>query len=997
MKLTTQQEEVLRTQGHSTKLSLSIYQPPTLFSCLVNNASIARGARTIAYDNASGTYTNIYPNAIAYIGTSAGAMDIGRIRVRDATGTYLTVAENSDIDWADNQYITIKDFIEISAIYPRIIPDPADAENVIFYKDYDISYSTQNSVLGTFVCMGSHRAADLDSGSVQLYWTSSGTYNVKGDTLTYLWEFGGATSGTSTAANPGYVTYTTAGEYKTKLTITNSSGGTDISYRYVSIHDDSHPPIRKWELSNLSGSRDSGGYTATIRIYEDITVVHPNALVVLYADDWYGSNHVSLGGNQVNNSKIVFVGYILDGSIQYNYEFGYVEFQVGSPTELMKMSEGFAISAESKVTPTTWFQVAEITVSKAIFHYLKWHSTVPCVTDIRFVADNRRVQYFDSDRSSLFDAVDTFLKNGEIGNLISDRQGTLWAEINPSAIDNALSLQSVMDITKRDWMNSPNIKENRINKVSFVEMGGVVYDGAAANTSNAILSNAPGVAPAYHGKTESIEGLILTDQPQLNWLAGNYFAYQNAKYPEISLDLVGNYRNLDITPVERLTLSVDAVDTSVGIQIATGSFHITSMDWSYNSTQESFLARINLHEIAEGIYAETVTIPDIPPDDGYTYPDIPLPDFPFDPIVIPPFIFPTPVVPSFGQCVLIHDVNHGMIYTQNINSPEADVIYTVNNSGLTVAQYKAVSQMLLLPTGEVYLIVPGNNDATAGLFYATSPAGIYTQILTRQQMADLWNGSHVTDMSVFPWNWVQLGSMGYDTNSGNLLVNLTDDSGYGDGVNIIGNAASGFTLPDGVQSYWENSISYGGGAWVGTGSNRNMKFNDLGKVIANPTTLGVNFHHTRIGTGDSFYMWFRDSTSVGFYPVSGNGATIGGGITFTGAGKVVTTLATDSTGQNIMLTYGSSPGGADILKSSDTGATWSTGETYPAGTMSFPSCVFCLSGSTFIAVATGSDPMFSQIVRTVDFGATWINPYGNLATLFPNPLYNSFNLVAAIP
>src|SRR3972149_2345147 len=118
-------------------------------------------------------------------------MDKGRIRVRSASVDTLIVAENSDIDWANDLYITVVDFIEISAIYPRIIKDPANDENVIFYKDYDIPYTNQNSVLGTFVCMGSHRAVDLEDGSAQLYWTSSGTYNVKGDALTYLWEFGG--------------------------------------------------------------------------------------------------------------------------------------------------------------------------------------------------------------------------------------------------------------------------------------------------------------------------------------------------------------------------------------------------------------------------------------------------------------------------------------------------------------------------------------------------------------------------------------------------------------------------------------------------------------------------------------------------------------------------------------------------------------------------------------------------------------------------------------
>ena len=40
---------------------------------------------------------------------------------------------------------------------------------------------------------------------------------------------------------------------------------------------------------------------------------------------------VSLGGNSENRETIFFVGYIIEGSIRYNWKESYVEFKVGSP------------------------------------------------------------------------------------------------------------------------------------------------------------------------------------------------------------------------------------------------------------------------------------------------------------------------------------------------------------------------------------------------------------------------------------------------------------------------------------------------------------------------------------------------------------------------------------------------------------------------------------------------------------------------------------------
>ena len=250
------------------------------------------------------------------VGTSSGNDDVGRIRIRSATSSQFVVAENS-ISWADNLYLTVLRYWEVWPVYPRIISDPDDSENVIFYKDYDIAYTDQNSKFGSFVCAGPHRAAYIDesTGKARIYWSSEDTDPIKGTLSSYNWAFEGGSPTGSTSANPGYVEYDTPGHYVTRLQVTTSLGVTDTTYRYVSIYHKqghgSYLPPQKWKLQDISGSRGEGGYTLSIRMYENLDAIKDGSVVVLFGDDYYGGVKASLGGDSTGNSGIFLVGYVL--------------------------------------------------------------------------------------------------------------------------------------------------------------------------------------------------------------------------------------------------------------------------------------------------------------------------------------------------------------------------------------------------------------------------------------------------------------------------------------------------------------------------------------------------------------------------------------------------------------------------------------------------------------------------------------------------------------
>jgi hypothetical protein len=677
--LSASQLETIRKHPQQTKLHLSIFTPQVVMKCRVNNPAASRGDRIIPYDTVSqGSYLNIEPNFTMWIGSTDGANDLGKIRVRSATSTEFTVSENSNIQWADNAYLTVYKFVELWPIFPRIIQNPSNAEDTIWYKDYDIPYTNQNSILGTYINMGPNRATILDPASNQarIYYSASGTYNLLGSSLNYNWTFEGGTPSSSLQETPGYVQYGSAGNYVTRLQISGSNGSVDTSYRYVRIHSPSDPPIQKWQLLSLNGSRDEGGYTASFKVFETIPI-QEYAIVVLFSDNWYGDTQQSIGGNSLNASNIFWCGYVSKNSINYDYEHSEMTFDAYSITRMMKEQSGFSVSVGSVANPSYWYELLDMDGRRALYHYLRWHTTAMQIADFEFVGTDYKIQFFDSDRESMYDALDNYMRDTLWGSVVSDRQGKVWMEVGADAYSDPLaSFPSVMNITKRDWINTPTVEERLSNDLSFIEMGGIAYSGVSTGTFTALLSSAPGNAPGFRGSIETHEGLALLGQDQLNVMAGNIFANKNSPYPTVNLEMAGNYSNLDIAPQEGLQLDIAASETVRNIRI-NARYISNEHGWKYSSQDSILLLESSFRQLVNGFvgYGETVEIPQ--PDDvgpGFYVPGIQIPNLPA--LAVPSYLFPSGTSSAADQYYVIQMSSSpiGSPVTYNIEANRGSII-----------------------------------------------------------------------------------------------------------------------------------------------------------------------------------------------------------------------------------------------------------------------------------------------------------------------------------
>lgn len=984
MRLSNSNLELLRQRPQQTKLYLSIFQPTAIFKALINDPTIQSGARVITFDTVSlGDSTLVQNGMTLWIGNTNGGQEIGKVRVKSITPTAITVSENDDIAWGDNQYLTVYKYWELWPVFPRIIIDPNDDENVLFYKDYDIPYTNQNSILGTYVNAGPHRAAWLDpaSGQVQLWYSSTGSYNLVGTSLAYDWKFEGGTPSTSTAADPGLVTYNTPGHYVTSLSISGSNGCVDTRYIYASIYNQANPPIQKWQLNGFQGSRDEGGYTASLKVYQ-IIPIQEHAVVVLFAENWYGNTKQSLGGNYPNSSDIFFVGYVDKDSIEYDYEHSEVSFDALSLTGIMKKTSGFSVSVKSVPDPTKWYELLDMDTRRALYHYLKWHTTALSLSDFAFVGDDYKRQYFDSDRESMFDAIDNDMQNSLIGKTVSDRQGKVWLEVEAMAYSNPTGTFTppIMDIINRDWMNTPTVEERLTNAVSYLEYGGVAYSGVVTGTFNAYIGSAPGNAPGFYGGIESHQGLVLLGQDQINYLVGNVFANKNSEFPNISTELGINVTNIDIAPQETLGLHLLRTDT-VRDKAIDGLYIPKFMSWKYDPDNFIMIPQLDSAELVSGKIGQTVTIPPIADIGGGFTSDIDL--FPPNPDIF------SPSLPTTGDTaparVLVHDPVAGLIFTHTFNTPFPGW-YQVNG-GLTTTQFQTINKVLVCPNGSIYAAGLSLSDGAAiSQFLAYAPAvGLPFEIIEDQDSIDAKTGASagngkLLDVACNPLD----GTVAYVLNDGGL-----------GGFTFIGTETT-FTAGALVSiSNVNATLSFGGGGWRLTGGNFSGGAVAIGYVFA-PDMSAITFTSALLFFLASRHKWFGTSASTLHYLATDNGvylatdnfadfsASIGTNVLGDINDVTEDAMAVSVSGQEIMARSAAN----GHCKSSDGGYSWTDIPSLPVfAPWCFAYCGGAINDSQWIAAT-------SYILYSQNFGTSWVTKQGNLIDI--NPLY-VLNIVKVIP
>jgi len=637
--LTAAEVALLRTHPHKVKMYMAVLRPATVMACQVNNANIARGARSITYDNVTaGEYGAVIAGQTMLIGTTAGARDVGKVRVKSATDTVITVAQNDDIDWQDGLYLTIQNNYELWSKKPRVT---ASGGVVTRYVDYDISYSSHTSRQNPVPIMGPPACAfiDDDTGLATVAFVGENSYSVaEGKTIDkYSWVFPSGTPSISSdkgeVSSPVVVTWDTAGghvPYWVSLEVTDTAPDqtSGTGRRPVFIFDRTGPnaPYTDFEISDLSGDFGQGGWEAKFKVFGDVTAndFPDGTMVIVFAEEWYGNTKQSIGGYPYREN-IKFVGYIQGESIRYDplsgNKAGYVTFEASTINGLMKNRDSYAITLKYDATPGNWEEIVGLDVDMGAYYVAQWFSTLLTIADMELTGDARAIKYQDFPKADLYRQIDDFCSTAIRARLISDKQGCLHLEINPQFLNDTSkdAIATVISLNSQDWRDVLNIPREQESDTSYVECQGKYFDG---KVETPFIAEAPGSASQQEGIEQAYTGFVFASQTDANNMAGYVLANANNEYPDVPLSLAGNYSFCDIVQ-EWYKLTVAATDTKRGLTWNEAPFLCRRVELKYDAKNGTLFTNINLEKEVSGLAGQTGTFPVEPPEEEPEDPEPP--------------------------------------------------------------------------------------------------------------------------------------------------------------------------------------------------------------------------------------------------------------------------------------------------------------------------------------------------------------------------------------
>jgi hypothetical protein len=552
----------LNAPGQWSRLYLAIKKPATVLACQVSAVPLTSDDVTeISYDTVTaGAYTDVLPGMSLYIGTSAGAYDKGILRVRDScTSTKILVGRTSEVDWALDDYLTVVDDIRVAPRH-RFIPN-----NLTMYMDAAVEYSNQHKYPAPVPVLGPDLvlwySGVLGGANTISYQRSDSDSWVPGSTISSrAWTAPSGTVTNPTTATPT-ITYNSASGmagFRVSDVVTAANGASSRGIRYDFVFDDTHLPIQSFRLESCQGDWDSGYWTAQVTLYDEAALadVVDQAKIIIFARDFLGSVESQAPGMISTAKNIIFEGWVDGESVTWATDLQSVSFSVYGPGYWLSKIQGypFGIKDVYGSDPTSWLFMRDLTVDKALWHFLHWESTITQIIDVQLSGDTRLASALESTQSDLWQQLSGISYQKIFAKPLCDRFGRLFIEIDTQMIPSAsrTSIPIVMDIQSSHWFNQLDITRVQVRPVARLELSGVKY---ASGTGTGYFSRAPGTIFTRTGRLEIIENLVLTDQPDCNSLCGLLMGWKNNEYPNVRISLASDNRLIDIAPRQRVTIT----------------------------------------------------------------------------------------------------------------------------------------------------------------------------------------------------------------------------------------------------------------------------------------------------------------------------------------------------------------------------------------------------------------------------------------------------------
>lgn len=636
---TSDELALLRSSNQWTKLFLYIHNPETVFTAQLDSLPNSNDQVTkIAYKNAAGSTGDVIDGMTCLVGTTAGACDVGFIRIRAIDTTSITLGETSEIVWQTDLYLTILDDFEFWGKKLAFLGGSYTLEN-------DTPYVEQYSKKAPVPVMGPYfNVLKLTGSTVSLSMDASASWVPGGSISAYSWAAHGpaAVTFSDAAAAAPTLTFSLIGTFRISCTVT-ANDYTTTGYRYIYVYDTAHPLLSDFTIDTISGSR-TDGWSFKVDWYNTVamTLLKDRSVAVLVAEDHYGDTIQSIGPIP-GYEHIVAIGRIKGSSIKSNPELNDVSFSVqGNAWWLQNtiswpftLMDTHAVKSGGTPLAVDWMHMDGLTIDAALWCWSIWRSTIVKSTDVYPTSDTRRAFSSAGNLGALWDQIKTF--SDAIGAFPAcDRYGRLFVQIDIPLLADRSSIPTVMAITKQDWVDDISITKLDHLSTGWYEGVGFNYNGT---NFDVVLSTAPGNSLAQFGNVQTKNNLVASSQSAMNALVGRLLSRQNNLFPVVDISLASNNRLIDVAGQQYVTLSLALGDTSLGIVWTNKKLIINWVELRYEADSGALLTSIEAAADTDGPAGVTI-IPPTPPGN----PNPPGPGTPIHPIVPPPGIWFPPII-----------------------------------------------------------------------------------------------------------------------------------------------------------------------------------------------------------------------------------------------------------------------------------------------------------------------------------------------------------------
>lgn len=951
-----------RTPGKASKWRAAILQPRTIYTARVNQTfSTTDGILAITFDGGSGTLANVLADMTLLVGSTAGAWDLGICRIRSTDATHFYINETSDIEWADNLYLTVVEDFSLWAKHVLI-------SGGVTYMDGSVAYSDQHAAPDPTPIMGSNRVLRLTGASVSTQFSWGDSYVIGGLSTISAYATSAPTAASvtgPTTATPT-VTFDAAGWHPIYLTVTAANSKTYLGVRWVYVMDPDDPPPSVTFVSPPRQDVETGGWEFGIRMTHDadLDTVRDHALVIVFSEDHFGDTQSDIGP-VAGSENVEVTGWIAKESIVWNPEQGSVTFTVYTAQYFFSQIPAFPDGVEFVTgTPAGWTEFQNLTVEQGLWHFLHWRTTATRVMDVFLTGDTKYTREVSSLASNLWEQL------REMGWLqIYARAGCnawnqLVIKVHPQLVPAASrTWPTVMTITKPDWQG-----EIDFDRITKPEVAVVSLSGVAVNESglgSAYFSLSPGHAYPHYGAIDVQDRILVASQADANQKAGLYRGWRNNPYPEIPIPLKANIRLIDCFLQSQCAIVLATGDTPRG-----NAYSGNLLPTSVTIVTDPRTGRTSREVTFEAETFEDLAVDgDIPGSRAdVTFPPIPsLPPLP-SPALFP--IIPGTIEPTVGgpKTVVVHNsgtLSKGLMYATDFNTGPHWIFF---NAGLTAAQREELNFFFQTPSGACYCGKGGSVTSSAtGQFLARAPrlGGTWEILLDQSVLQDVVDGAWAVERaSCNPLLPDTVGLVVWRSSDGAARFLIGTGGVFADGALLAAN------------SVFEFICSYGFGKWMITsfgnqpGGNAKLISADGMSVTASgllPSDSG-SMHKRASSTGKTFHegpgMYVGTDNLTSYTLITD--ADLGVGEYF----------ATDPTGTYCMNRYTT----GSRARSSDGGSTWGVINNLPLQTNYF----FAYAGGVGINsrwLAVGG----SSIYYTDDFGDSWAANIGNLMSLIAVP------------